>query len=146
MIEAGLATAMTIAALGAVAERTPLGSVLSTAASSSGSSPRKSRSPSTRCVSPASSFHVRNLSDEQARQAAGLSRWLDQQGFYVYRRGRLTSPVTGSASGTSARRTSISWPACLPVDVPAELIQPPSLPRCPDNLTGAALTLADVTF
>jgi hypothetical protein len=41
--------------------------------------------------------HPRHLSEEQAQLAAGPGGWLDQQGFYVYRRDRLI--VAGSWLG-----------------------------------------------
>jgi len=64
--------------------------------------------------------HVRNLSDEEASQAAGPGGWLDQQGFYVYRRDRLI--LAGDWLGIRGFRKEDKYIlARLAVDIPAEL-------------------------
>ena len=61
-----------------------------------------------------------HLSDEQARQAAGPHGWLDQQGFYVYRRDRLI--VAGDWLGIRGFRKEDKYIlARIAVDIPAEL-------------------------
>jgi hypothetical protein len=64
--------------------------------------------------------HPRHLSEEQAQLAAGPGGWLDQQGFYVYRRDRLI--VAGSWLGIRGFRKEDKYMlARIAVDVPAEL-------------------------
>lgn len=64
--------------------------------------------------------HPRHLSEEQALQAAGPGGWLDQQGFYVYRRDRLI--VAGDWLGIRGFRKEDKYIlARISVDVPAEL-------------------------
>jgi len=64
--------------------------------------------------------HLRHLSDEDARQAAGPQGWLDQQGFYVYRRDRLI--LAGDWLGIRGFRKEDKYIlARLAVDIPAEL-------------------------
>jgi hypothetical protein len=64
--------------------------------------------------------HPRYLSDDQASQAAGPRGWLDQQGFYVYRRDRLI--VAGDWLGIRGFRKEDKYIlARIAVDVPAEL-------------------------
>ena len=64
--------------------------------------------------------HVRTLSDEDAKQAAGPGGWLDQQGFYVYRRDRLI--LAGDWLGIRGFRKEDKYIlARLSVDIPAEL-------------------------
>ena len=64
--------------------------------------------------------HPRHLSDEQARAAAGPRGWLDQQGFYVYRRDRLI--VAGDWLGIRGFRKEDKYIlARIAVDIPAEL-------------------------
>jgi hypothetical protein len=64
--------------------------------------------------------HPRHLSEEQAQLAAGPHGWLDQQGFYVYRRDRLI--VAGGWLGIRGFRKEDKYMlARIAVDVPAEL-------------------------
>jgi hypothetical protein len=64
--------------------------------------------------------HLRYLSDGEARQAAGPRGWLDQQGFYVYRRDRLI--LAGDWLGIRGFRKEDKYIlARLAVDIPAEL-------------------------
>lgn len=64
--------------------------------------------------------HPRHLSEEQAAQASGPRGWLDQQGFYVYRRDRLI--VAGDWLGIrSFRKEDKYMLARIAVDIPAEL-------------------------
>jgi hypothetical protein len=64
--------------------------------------------------------HPRHLSEEQAQLAAGPHGWLDQQGFYVYRRDRLI--VAGDWLGIRGFRKEDKYIlARIAVDVPAEL-------------------------
>ena len=64
--------------------------------------------------------HPRHLSEEQAALAAGPRGWLDQQGFYVYRRDRLI--VAGDWLGIRGFRKEDKYIlARIAVDVPAEL-------------------------
>lgn len=62
----------------------------------------------------------RHLDEEQERLAAGPHGWLDQQGFYVYRRDRLI--VAGGWLGIRGFRKEDKYMlARIAVDVPAEL-------------------------
>jgi Histidine kinase-, DNA gyrase B-, and HSP90-like ATPase len=64
--------------------------------------------------------HLRYLSDEEARQAAGPRGWLEQQGFYVYRRDRLI--LAGDWLGIRGFRKEDKYIlARVAVDIPAEL-------------------------
>lgn len=64
--------------------------------------------------------HPRHLSDQQTNQAAGPRGWLDQQGFYVYRRDRLI--VAGDWLGIRGFRKEDKYMlARIAVEVPAEL-------------------------
>lgn len=64
--------------------------------------------------------HPRHLRDEQAHLAAGPHGWLDQQGFYVYRRNRLI--VAGGWLGIRGFRKEDKYIlARIAVDIPAEL-------------------------
>jgi hypothetical protein len=64
--------------------------------------------------------HPRHLSEEQAQLAAGPHGWLDQQGFYVYRRNRLI--VAGGWLGIRGFRKEDKYIlARVAVDIPAEL-------------------------
>jgi Histidine kinase-, DNA gyrase B-, and HSP90-like ATPase len=64
--------------------------------------------------------HPRHLTEEQAALAAGPRGWLDQQGFYVYRRDRLI--VAGDWLGIRGFRKEDKYIlARIAVDVPAEL-------------------------
>lgn len=64
--------------------------------------------------------HLRYLSDDEARRAAGPRGWLEQQGFYVYRRDRLI--LAGDWLGIRGFRKEDKYSlARLAVDVPAEL-------------------------
>ena len=64
--------------------------------------------------------HPRHLSEEQAQLAAGPHGWLDQQGFYIYRRDRLI--VAGGWLGLPGFRKEDKYMlARIAVDVPAEL-------------------------
>ena len=64
--------------------------------------------------------HLRYLSDEEALQAAGPRGWLEQQGFYVYRRDRLI--LAGDWLGIRGFRKEDKYIlARLAVDIPAEL-------------------------
>ena len=64
--------------------------------------------------------HPRHLSEEQARLAAGPRGWLDQQGFYVYRRDRLI--VAGDWLGIRGFRKEDKYIlARIAIDIPAEL-------------------------
>lgn len=64
--------------------------------------------------------HPRHLNEEQAQLAAGPHGWLDQQGFYVYRRDRLI--VAGGWLGIRGFRKEDKYMlARIAVDVPAEL-------------------------
>ena len=64
--------------------------------------------------------HLRYLSDEEARLAAGPGGWLDQQGFYVYRRDRLI--LAGDWLGIRGFRKEDKYIlARVAVDIPAEL-------------------------
>jgi len=64
--------------------------------------------------------HPRYLGEEPARKAAGPRGWLDQQGFYVYRRDRLI--VAGDWLGTKGFRKEDKYIlARISVDIPAEL-------------------------
>ena len=64
--------------------------------------------------------HLRYLSDEEARQAAGPQGWLEQQGFYVYRRDRLI--LAGDWLGIRGFRKEDKYIlARVSVDIPAEL-------------------------
>lgn len=64
--------------------------------------------------------HPRHLSEEQGKLAAGPHGWLDQQGFYVYRRNRLI--VAGGWLGIRGFRKEDRYIlARIAVDVPAEL-------------------------
>jgi hypothetical protein len=64
--------------------------------------------------------HPRHLSEEQARNAAGPRGWLDQQGFYVYRRDRLI--VAGDWLGVRGFRKEDKYIlARIAVEIPAEL-------------------------
>lgn len=64
--------------------------------------------------------HPRHLSEERARSAAGPHGWLDQQGFYVYRRNRLI--VAGGWLGIRGFRKEDKYIlARIAVDIPAEL-------------------------
>lgn len=64
--------------------------------------------------------HLRYLSDEDAARAAGPQGWLEQQGFYVYRRDRLI--LAGDWLGIRGFRKEDKYIlARLAVDVPAEL-------------------------
>ena len=64
--------------------------------------------------------HLRYLSDEEALLAAGPNGWLEQQGFYVYRRDRLI--LAGDWLGIRGFRKEDKYIlARLAVDIPAEL-------------------------
>jgi hypothetical protein len=64
--------------------------------------------------------HPRHLTEEQAQLAAGPHGWLDQQGFYIYRRDRLI--VAGSWLGIRGFRKEDKYMlARIAVDIPAEL-------------------------
>jgi hypothetical protein len=64
--------------------------------------------------------HPRYLTDEEAAQAAGPQGWLDQQGFYVYRRNRLI--LAGDWLGLRGFRKEDKYIlARIAVDIPAEL-------------------------
>ncbi len=64
--------------------------------------------------------HRRYLSDKAFEQAAGPNGWLDQQGFYVYRRDRLI--VAGGWLGVAFLKKDERFIlARLAVDMPAEL-------------------------
>jgi hypothetical protein len=64
--------------------------------------------------------HPRHLSEEQGLAAAGPRGWLDQQGFYVYRRDRLI--VAGDWLGIRGYRKEDRYIlARIAIDVPAEL-------------------------
>jgi hypothetical protein len=64
--------------------------------------------------------HPRHLSAEQALLAAGPRGWLDQQGFYVYRRDRLI--VAGDWLGIRGFRKEDKYIlARIAIDIPAEL-------------------------
>ena len=64
--------------------------------------------------------HPRHLSEKQATLAAGPHGWLDQQGFYVYRRDRLI--VAGDWLGIRGFRKEDKYIlARIAVDIPAEL-------------------------
>ena len=64
--------------------------------------------------------HLRHLSDEEAKRAAGPQGWLDQQGFYVYRRDRLI--LAGDWLAIRGFRKEDKYIlARIAVDVPAEL-------------------------
>jgi hypothetical protein len=64
--------------------------------------------------------HLRYLSDDEARRAAGPRGWLDQQGFYVYRRDRLI--LAGDWLGIRGLRKEDKYIlARVAVDIPAEL-------------------------
>jgi hypothetical protein len=64
--------------------------------------------------------HLRYLSEEEAQQAAGPQGWLEQQGFYVYRRDRLI--LAGDWLGIRGFRKEDKYIlARLAVDIPAEL-------------------------
>jgi hypothetical protein len=64
--------------------------------------------------------HLRYFSDEEALQAAGPRGWLEQQGFYVYRRDRLI--LAGDWLGIRGFRKEDKYIlARLAVDIPAEL-------------------------
>ena len=64
--------------------------------------------------------HLRYLSDEDAARAAGPRGWLEQQGFYVYRRDRLI--LAGDWLGMRGFRKEDKYIlARLAVDIPAEL-------------------------
>jgi len=64
--------------------------------------------------------HLRYLTDDEARQAAGPQGWLDQQGFYVYRRDRLI--LAGDWLGIRGFRKEDKYIlARVAVDIPAEL-------------------------
>jgi len=64
--------------------------------------------------------HLRYFSDEEAQQAAGPQGWLEQQGFYVYRRDRLI--LAGDWLGIRGFRKEDKYIlARLAVDIPAEL-------------------------
>ncbi|SCL53591.1 Histidine kinase-, DNA gyrase B-, and HSP90-like ATPase [Micromonospora citrea] len=63
--------------------------------------------------------HPKKLSPEQQQQAAGPGGWLDQQGFYVYRRDRLI--LAGDWLGIRGFRRDERYNlARIIVDVPAE--------------------------
>ncbi|MDQ7903514.1 ATP-binding protein [Phytohabitans sp. ZYX-F-186] len=63
--------------------------------------------------------HPRRLSDEDLGRAAGPAGWLDQQGFYVYRRDRLI--LAGDWLGIRGLRRDERYNlARVAVDVPAE--------------------------
>ncbi|MFU8870407.1 ATP-binding protein [Micromonospora sp. SL4-19] len=63
--------------------------------------------------------HPKKLSPEQQQQAAGPGGWLDQQGFYVYRRDRLI--LAGDWLGIRGFRRDERYNlARIVVDVPAE--------------------------
>jgi Histidine kinase-, DNA gyrase B-, and HSP90-like ATPase len=64
--------------------------------------------------------HLRYLSDSEAQLAAGPRGWMDQQGFYVYRRDRLI--LAGDWLGIRGLRKEDKYIlARVAVDVPAEL-------------------------
>lgn len=64
--------------------------------------------------------HPRHLGEEQAQLAAGPHGWLDQQGFYIYRRDRLI--VAGGWLGIRGFRKEDKYMlARIAVDIPAEL-------------------------
>jgi Histidine kinase-, DNA gyrase B-, and HSP90-like ATPase len=64
--------------------------------------------------------HPRHLSEEQALDAAGPRGWLEQEGFYVYRRDRLI--VAGDWLGIRGYRKEDKYIlARISIDVPAEL-------------------------
>lgn len=64
--------------------------------------------------------HPRYLGEVRAREAAGPRGWLDQQGFYVYRRDRLI--VAGDWLGIRGFRKEDKYIlARIAVDIPAEL-------------------------
>ena len=64
--------------------------------------------------------HPRYLGEDKAREAAGPHGWLDQQGFYVYRRDRLI--VAGDWLGIKGFRKEDKYIlARIAVDIPAEL-------------------------
>lgn len=64
--------------------------------------------------------HPRHLGEEQAAVAAGPRGWLDQQGFYVYRRDRLI--VAGDWLGIRGFRKEDKYILSrIAVDIPAEL-------------------------
>jgi hypothetical protein len=64
--------------------------------------------------------HPRHLSEDEAHQAAGPTGWLDQQGFYVYRRDRLI--VAGDWLGIRGFRKEDKYIlARIAVDIPADL-------------------------
>jgi Histidine kinase-, DNA gyrase B-, and HSP90-like ATPase len=64
--------------------------------------------------------HLRHLDDDEAKRAAGPRGWLEQQGFYVYRRDRLI--VAGDWLGIRGFRKEDKYIlARIAVDIPAEL-------------------------
>jgi hypothetical protein len=64
--------------------------------------------------------HLRYLGDEEAARAAGSRGWLEQQGFYVYRRDRLI--LAGDWLGIRGFRKEDKYIlARVAVDIPAEL-------------------------
>jgi hypothetical protein len=64
--------------------------------------------------------HLRYLTDEEAARAAGPGGWLEQQGFYVYRRDRLI--LAGDWLGIRGFRKEDKYIlARVAVDIPAEL-------------------------
>jgi hypothetical protein len=64
--------------------------------------------------------HPRHLTEAEASQAAGPGGWLEQQGFYVYRRDRLI--VAGDWLGIRGVRKEDKYIlARIAVDIPAEL-------------------------
>lgn len=64
--------------------------------------------------------HLRHLGDDEAKHAAGPRGWLEQQGFYVYRRDRLI--VAGDWLGIRGFRKEDKYIlARIAVDIPAEL-------------------------
>jgi hypothetical protein len=64
--------------------------------------------------------HPKHLGEEPARLAAGPRGWLDQQGFYVYRRDRLI--VAGDWLGIRGFRKEDKYILSrIAVDIPAEL-------------------------
>jgi hypothetical protein len=98
--------------------------------------------------------HRRYLTDTSFDEAAGPNGWLDQQGFYVYRRDRLI--VAGSWLGVaSLKRDERFILARVAVDVPAELdeawsvdvrkswaVPPPGLLRTLERIASATRTKA----